>query len=127
SNNATLTVNTAAAISGQPSNQTVCSGTLASFTVSASGSPAPTFQWRRGTTNLVNGGNISGATSATLTINPAAVGDAATNYNCVVTNSCGSATSNDATLTVNSPPSISAHPAATSACVGASASFSVTA
>jgi hypothetical protein len=127
SNNATLTVNTAAAITGQPSDQTVCSGSPASFTVSASGSPPPTFQWRRGITNLVNGGNISGATSATLTINPAAVGDAATNYNCVVTNGCGSATSNDAALTVNSPPSITADPAATSACVGASASFSVTA
>ncbi|HVP13519.1 MAG TPA: immunoglobulin domain-containing protein, partial [Phycisphaerae bacterium] len=83
-------------ITGQPTNQTACSGGSAGFTVTATGSPAPTYQWRRGTANLVNGGNISGATTATLTINPVGTGDAATDYNCVVTNSSGSVTSNNA-------------------------------
>jgi hypothetical protein len=99
-----LSACTAPAITGQPTNQTVCSGGSASFTVTATGSPAPTYQWRKGTTNLTNGGNISGATSATLTINPVGTGDAATTYNCVATNTCGSATSNNVSLTVNPLP-----------------------
>ncbi|MFN0134819.1 MAG: immunoglobulin domain-containing protein, partial [Phycisphaerae bacterium] len=127
SNNGSLTVNTAAAVTGQPANTAACVGASAAFTVTASGSPAPTFQWRRGTTNLVNGGNIAGATSATLTINPVGAGDAATNYNCVVTNTCGSGTSNNATLTVNTAASVSGQPANTAACIGASAAFTVAA
>jgi hypothetical protein len=100
SNDVSLTVNVAASITGQPSNQAVCTGGSASLSVTATGSPAPTFQWRKGTTNLANGGHIAGATTATLTISPAGAGDAAANYNCVVTNTCGSGTSNNATLTV---------------------------
>ena len=95
---------TAPAITGQPSNQTVCSGGSASFSVTASGTAPLSYQWRKGTTNLTEGGNISGSTTATLTINPVGTGDAATNYNCVVTNACGSATSSNAALTVNPLP-----------------------
>jgi hypothetical protein len=107
---------TAPSITGQPSNQTVCSGGSASFTVTATGSPAPTYQWRKGTTNLSNGGNISGATTVTLTINPVGTGDAATNYNCVATNASGSATSDDASLTVNPLPDCTITPAPTPVC-----------
>ncbi len=116
SNDASLTVNVAPSITGQPSNQTVCSGGSASFTVTATGTPAPTYQWREGTTNLTNGGNISGTTTATLTINPAGTGDAASNYNCVATNSCGSATSNNASLTVNPLPDCTITPAPPQVC-----------
>lgn len=42
----TITVNSAAAITGQPSNATLCSGGTASFSVTASGS-SPTYAWRR--------------------------------------------------------------------------------
>lgn len=127
SNNAALTVNTAAGISSHPSNQSVCSGGSASFSVTATGSPAPTYQWRRGTTNLSNSGNISGATSPTLTINPVAPGDSATNYNCVVTNSCGSASSNNAALFVDSAPSITSNPGNQTVTSGGSAGFTVAA
>lgn len=88
-------------ITGQPSARTMCVGGSASFSVTASGS-SPGYQWRRGTTALTNGGNISGATTATLTINPVGLADAGTNYNCLVTNACGSATSSNAKLTVPS-------------------------
>ena len=81
----------APAVSLQPSNQAVCAG--------ATGT-SPSFQWRKNTINLSNTGNISGATSATLTINPAAPGDAAS-YDVVITGACGNATSNAAALTVN--------------------------
>jgi hypothetical protein len=101
-----LTVNALPAISADPTNQTVTSGSSASFSVTATGAGL-TYQWRKATVNLVNGGNISGATSATLTINPAAAADAGS-YDVVVSGTCPpSKTSNPATLTVNRIPTTS--------------------
>lgn len=77
-----------------PSNQTVTAGDDATFTCAASGNPAPTYQWRK------NGSNISGATSASLVIVNAQDANEGT-YDCVCTNSEGSATTTGATLTVN--------------------------
>ncbi|MBL0356921.1 MAG: hypothetical protein IPP72_08520 [Chitinophagaceae bacterium] len=100
-NSFTLTINSAATITTQPTDQTVCAGSSVSFSVAATGTSL-TYQWRKGTTNLCNCGTASGATSATLTINPAAVGDAASNYNCVVTSAgCSGIITNYVTLTVN--------------------------
>ncbi len=117
---------TAASISSHPSSPTVCAGSNTSLSVTASGT-SPTYQWRRGTTNVVNGGNIFGATTATLSFNPAQVANAASDYNCVVSTACGAATSNNATLTVNAPVSFSAHPNTTVACTSGTTSLSVTA
>jgi len=90
----------APAITSQPSAQVICAGQQAGFSVTASGAGI-SYQWRKNTVNLTGGGNISGATSATLTVNPAAAGDAGP-YDCVVSAPCGSsAISNPATLTVN--------------------------
>src|SRR5262249_16771942 len=108
---------TTPAITANPSSTSACTGAFTSFSVTASGT-TPAYQWRRGATNLVNGGNISGATSAVLSISPVSAGDAAANYNCVVTNSCGSAASNNATLTVNAAATFSAQPSSRSACAG---------
>jgi len=119
-NSVALTVNTAPAITLQPVSLTRCVGVSATFTVAASGSPAPTFQWRKG------GVNIGGATSSSFTIASPVVGDAA-NYDCVVTNSCGSATSNAVALTVNTAPGITLQPVALTRCVGVSATFTVAA
>ncbi len=105
----TMGSNTPPSISQQPASTSACVGGSASFTVVASGSPAPTYQWRKNTVNLANGGNISGATSATLTINPVGATDGAT-YDVVVTNVAGSVTSNGAVLTVNNPISITTQP-----------------
>jgi len=52
---------------------------------------------------LANGGDVSGATTATLTINPASTNDAG-GYDVFVTNSCGVAISSNATVTVSSLP-----------------------
>lgn len=96
-----VTVNAPVTITTQPVDKTVCAGTSTSFTVVASGTGL-SYQWRKGTVNLVNGGSVSGATSATLTINPVALADASTDYNCVVTSgSCMSVITNYVTLTVN--------------------------
>jgi len=85
----------------QPISQTTCPGSSVNFSVMATGTNL-TYQWRKGTANLINGGNISGATSATLTINPANTIDASSNYNVVVTGTYGpSVTSNYVSLTIS--------------------------
>jgi hypothetical protein len=71
-------------------------GDTVTLTVSAGGSPSPTYQWRKG------GVNIGGATSSSLVLSNVQAADAAS-YDCVATNSEGSATSNAATLTVSEP------------------------
>jgi len=81
-------------ITGQPVNRSVVVGATATFTVTASGTPAPTFQWQK------NNVNIGGATSASYTTPATVIGDNGTTYRCVVTNSAGTATSTSATLTV---------------------------
>jgi len=84
-----LTVNTAPYIIAQPISQTLCTvGLSASYTVAATGTNL-TYQWRKGASVLVDGGNISGANTNTLTINPVVITDAATNYNIVITGICG--------------------------------------
>lgn len=126
SSSATLTVNAAAtapAITAQPQSQTVTAGGSATFSVSATGSPAPTYQWQKG------GVNIAGAASSSYVISSVQAGDAGS-YSVVVTNSAGSVTSNGATLTVNAAatvPAISSQPQSLVVTAGAAASFSVTA
>jgi hypothetical protein len=100
SNNAYLVVNAAPEITEQPANQTENEGEIASFTVVATGTDL-TYQWRKGTEELADGGNISGATSETLTLNPVTIADAALNYNVVITGICNPiVTSVDVTLSV---------------------------
>src|SRR5207237_8043162 len=113
----------APALTNQPASQSVCQGSSASFSAGASG-PSLSFQWRKGTTNLSNGGNISGATTATLAINPVSATNAG-NYSVVVSNSCGSVTSSIATLTVGV--TTATGPASTNNCPGTAATFTTTA
>ena len=97
SSNATLTVTTAAVapnITTQPANATVTAGQTATFSVTASGTAPLSYQWRR------NGTSISGATSASYTTPAATSGDNGALFSVVVTNSAGSVTSSNATLTV---------------------------
>jgi hypothetical protein len=65
--------------------------------VSATGIPAPTYQWRK------NGLDLSGATNASFTIASAVPTNSGT-YAVVVTTPAGSVLSSNATLTVNIPP-----------------------
>jgi hypothetical protein len=116
---------TAPVISAQPTSFTALEGASASFSVSATGTATLSYQWRKA------GAAISGATSAAYTL-PAVTGADAGNYDVVVSNSAGSVISSVATLTVSSPPgatapAITTQPAAQTATVGASASFSVVA
>jgi hypothetical protein len=120
-----LTVNSAAVaptITTQPTSQTVTAGANVSFTVAASGTAPLGYQWR------LNGANLSGATSATLTLNSVTTGQSGGSYSCVVSNVAGAATSSAATLTVNPAiiaPTIAAQPANQSVTAGANVSFTV--
>lgn len=80
-------------IIAQPVGLSVAEGANATFTVQASGSPAPTFQWKK------NGKNINGATAATLTLSSVSSTDAA-DYTVEASNSIGWLASNRATLVV---------------------------
>jgi len=87
--------------------------------VNATGSGL-TYQWRKGNVNLINGGNISGATTAMLTINPVSLLDAAANYNVVISSTCSpNDTSIDVSLTVN-PISIAVAGSNSPVCIGSS-------
>ncbi len=87
------------AITGQPANRRVQAGATASFTVTAAGGSPLRYQWKRYGTNLLDGGNLSGATNATLTISNAQISDA-TVYTATVTDTAGSLDSAAAVLRV---------------------------
>ncbi len=114
-------------ITGQPTTQTTCDGGSASFTVTATGSGTLTYQWWFKATGATSFVQLSGATSATLNINPVSSANAGT-YHVVVHSACGDdVTSDDVTLTINPPTQITGQPTAQTACDGGSASFTVTA
>jgi hypothetical protein len=116
--------NVAPSISSQPQTQTVAVGANVSFTVQAAGTPTPQFQWRR------DGNNVGGATNATLNLTNVQLTDAGV-YSVVVSNSAGSVTSANATLTVNAPggaaPVITAQPLGFTAATGSTAALTVAA
>lgn len=99
-NFATLTVIVPPAITLQPTSLTVTNTQSASFTVTASGVPGPTFQWFKNNSPITLSSN-STATSATLSIAATSPSDIASYY-VVAQNAAGSATSSVVSLTVNS-------------------------
>ncbi|GMU84102.1 MAG: hypothetical protein AMXMBFR47_39720 [Planctomycetota bacterium] len=118
-------------ITQSPAPAQPCPAGSASFSVAASGTGILGYQWRFNGQALVDGVTpggsiISGATSAALWIDGVTDSDQGS-YDCVVTADCGSATSAAAALTIAQPAAIFTGPAPASACIGASASFSVTA
>jgi subtilisin-like proprotein convertase family protein len=127
----TATVNVLAlpAITTQPlpASQTICPGFNVSYSVVATGAGI-TYQWRKNGTPLVNGGNVSGATSATLTLSAVAAADAGT-YSVVITGTCTPAvTSSDAVLQIGNLPTITTQPpATTTVCERYTTTISVTA
>lgn len=85
-------------IEQQPEDVNGSVGEPVAFSVSASGEDL-VYQWRRDGSALEDGGNISGANAATLNISGATNADAGL-YDVLVSNTCGTAISDGATLTV---------------------------
>ena len=94
-------------ITTQPQSQSATAGTNVQFSVTATGIPAPSYQWR------LNGTPISGATAATLSLTSVTAANAG-DYTVVATNALGSATSSAATLTVTAAPVTPTTPSAPS-------------
>jgi hypothetical protein len=131
---ATLTVSPkpeAPAVKGQPHALTVTAGQPASFTATASGSPTPKVQWQVST----DGGaswtadtTDSGAATDTLTLSSATPADNGNQYRAVFSNGVGEpATSEPATLTVDSAPGVTVAPVSQSVIAGQSATFTAAA
>jgi len=120
---ATLTVNSAPAVTLDPVSQTVTAGEAATFTASASGTPAPEVLWQES----VDGGStwaaVPGAVSGTLTLAGVGLSDSGREYRAVFTNRLGTAVTGAATLTVSASAAPSA-PGGLSAPAGASPSAS---
>jgi hypothetical protein len=116
---ATLTVNLPPSITTQPQSESVVAGGSASFTVAAGGTGTLKYQWYR------NGSSVGGS-AATYSINNVKMYEAG-NYQVVITNNYGSATSAVATLTVNGTLTITNQPQNLTVTQGQSAAFTVTA
>ena len=111
-------------ITQQPVPLSVTVGQPATFTVAATGTAPLAYQWQR------NGTAIDGATNTTYALASVAVGDSGAVFRAVVSNAAGSATSNDATLTVTTAEpvlTVTQQPADASVVAGSTASFSVAA
>ena len=108
-----------------PENLVVFAGSNAVFNANAAGFPPLSYQWQKNGTALANSGNISGATSSTLSITGVSDSDAGI-YSVTVTNLAGSVTSSNVTLTVNDLPFITSQPQSQTALAGATATFNVT-
>ena len=85
-----------AAVTTPPASQTVEEGSPVTFSAEVSGTPPYSYQWKR------NGVNIdTAATSSSYTIDRASRADNGAKYSVTVTGGQGTATSAEATLTVN--------------------------
>lgn len=133
---ATLTVNpapVAPAFTAQPANATVTEPAIASFTVAATGTPAPSLQWQVSTDGGTSWNNVAGGTGATSANYSTAATTVAMNgwrYRAVATSSAGTANSNAAVLTVNaatSAPVIAQQPAGATVVSASTATFTVVA
>ncbi len=86
-----------------PENTDACEGGRAELHVETRGHQPFTWQWRRDGTDLQDGGNVSGAGTDTLVLDPVSATDGGT-YDCVVADGCPDTqhwTSASATLTVH--------------------------
>lgn len=93
SNREAVSRNVAPEITAQPRNVVVAANQPATFMVTATGIPAPTYQWR------FKGSDIAGATETSYTISAVTAANVGA-YDVVVKNSMGTVTSSAATLTV---------------------------
>ena len=122
SSGALLNVVTSPTITNQPASQNVIAGSTVNFTVGALGMPSLIYQWRLNGTNLVNGSNVSGATTAALKLTGVLMGQAGV-YSVLITNTADNTLSADAVLTVNTSPAFTLQPVSQTVTAGGSVLF----
>lgn len=112
---------TAVNITSNPASVSITSGQSATLSVGATGS-SPSYQWYVGSAPSTT--TPTGSNSSLLEVSPSVT----TSYWVRVTNSCSTADSSTATVTVTcTPPSISTHPQNRSIFLGSSTTLTVTA
>ena len=89
----------ALAINGQPADQAASQGGDATFTIDATGTPQPTYQWQVSANGAV-WSDIAGATGDSLTVEDVTKDQSGAQYRCVITNITGSLESEAAVLQV---------------------------
>lgn len=119
SNTMALSLGGTLAINTQPTSQTICENQALNLSVSATGSNL-SYQW------TLNGTNIAGATSATYSVASASAAQAGS-YQVVVSNACGSISSNAVNVSLNAAPAISTQPQSVTICAGQPLTLSVNA
>ena len=141
---ATLTVDYAPTITGDPANVTVDAGGTATFTAAASGNPTPSVQWEysiNGSPNaplsdgIFQDATVSGSLSDTLTITDAGAALNGYQFEAVFTNTLSdsptpppsTATTTAATLTVDDGPTNVSPPSPITVNAGDNTSFTVSA
>jgi hypothetical protein len=117
---ALLSVNSPPVIATHPNPLTVSAGSIATFAVTATGTAPLFYQWRKA------GVAVAGGTQATYSIVPAQPSDAG-NYDVVVTNASGAATSFAVPLLVNVAPTLLSQPASVAVLSGTLVSLGVSA
>ncbi|HTX64720.1 MAG TPA: immunoglobulin domain-containing protein [Opitutaceae bacterium] len=128
-----LSISNSVAITAPPANVTVAAGSSASFSVTAVGFGTIAYQWQRqaaGTAawaNVSDGGAYGGSRTATLTVTPVTAAMSGDNFQCLVSNANGSATSAAAILVVSNAVTITTPPSNQTATAGGNATFTVTA
>ena len=123
---AKLTVNTGPVVTTNPTSQTATAGQSVTFTAAADGSPAPTVQWQLSTNGGTTYTDISGATSATLSVT-ATAGQDGTLYRAVFTNIAGATPTTAAKLSVISAPFVTLNPLSQTIPVGQTVTFTAAA
>jgi uncharacterized delta-60 repeat protein len=113
-------------IMSPPVNLSVNPGQSATFDVGVVGSLPLSYQWYKGSSPLIDGGNVSGSGTALLTLSNAQNNDA-DNYFVVITNTYGAVTSTVASLMVITDPMIVSQPANSTIAVGGTSAFSIAA
>ncbi|MFT3705162.1 MAG: hypothetical protein QM802_22535 [Agriterribacter sp.] len=127
-----ITINPATSTT-DPRDTTLCAGNNATFSVTGTGTGL-SYQWQvkigsGSFTNISNGTQYSGTTTATLTVITPAYTLNGYQYRCVVSGNCtpSSVNSAAATLTLNPVAIITTQPSNVNSCAGSNVSFSVTA
>jgi hypothetical protein len=114
-------------VTTNPRSQTVTAGQSVTLTAAASGSPTPAVQWQVSTDGGNTFSNLAGATGTTLTLSATTGSQNGYVYRAVFTNSVGSATTANATLTVRYAPVVSANPVSQTITAGQSVTFTAAA
>ena len=121
SSNATLSVYSPPVITVQPVSQTVGVGSNFTVSVTATGNPAPAYQWS------MDGWDIPGATNTSYSVTGAQTNDAG-GYSVVLTNLFGAVTSSVANIGIlYYAPTITAQPVGRTLLVGSNFTLTVTA